>query len=67
MTQQAVQEPPSKFITEEINLELKASIFYVDMDGMHDGQAIKTIISDLQPRRLVRLLASHSIARLTET
>ena len=32
---------------------MKASVFYVDMDGLHDGQAIKTIISDLQPRKLV--------------
>jgi hypothetical protein len=28
-------------------------VFYVDMDGLHDGQAIKTIVSDLQPRKLV--------------
>lgn len=48
-------EPPSKFIREEVTLDLRASIEYVDMDGMHDGQAIKTIIADLQPRKLVSL------------
>lgn len=37
-----------------MTLDLKASVFYIDMDGMHDGQAIKTIISDLQPRKVVR-------------
>lgn len=36
-----------------VTIDLHASIEYVDMDGLHDGQAIKTIIADLQPRKLV--------------
>jgi len=47
-------EPPFKYITEHSTFDLKASMFSVDMDGLHDGKAIKTIISDLQPRKLVR-------------
>jgi cleavage and polyadenylation specificity factor subunit 2 len=47
-------EPPSKFVSEQVTVELRASVFYVDMEGLHDGQAIKTIIPDLQPRKLVR-------------
>ncbi|BEJ17650.1 hypothetical protein CspHIS471_0610510 [Cutaneotrichosporon sp. HIS471] len=46
-------EPPSKFISNHVTLQPRASVDYVDMDGMHDGQAIKTIIADLQPRKLV--------------
>jgi cleavage and polyadenylation specificity factor subunit 2 len=46
-------EPPSKFVREQITLDLHASVDYVDMDGLHDGQAIKTIIADLQPRKLI--------------
>ncbi|WWC88746.1 uncharacterized protein L201_003659 [Kwoniella dendrophila CBS 6074] len=46
-------EAPSKYISEQINLDLKASVFFVDMEGLHDGQSIKTIISDLQPRKLI--------------
>jgi cleavage and polyadenylation specificity factor subunit 2 len=46
-------EPPSKFVSDSITLDLHASVEYVDMDGLHDGQAIKTIIADLQPRRVV--------------
>jgi hypothetical protein len=46
-------EPPSKYIQEEINVDLKCSIFYVDMEGLHDGRAIKTIIPSLNPRRVV--------------
>lgn len=52
--QKAAPEIPSKFISDTISVDLKASVFYVDMDGLHDGQTIKTIIADLQPRKLVR-------------
>lgn len=52
--QKAEPEVPSKFISQDVTLDLRASVFYVDMDGLHDGQAIKTIISDLQPRKVVR-------------
>ncbi|WVF69249.1 hypothetical protein IAT40_004025 [Kwoniella sp. CBS 6097] len=51
--QKVPPEPPSKYITEQIALELRASIFFVDMEGLHDGQSIKTIITDLQPRKLI--------------
>ncbi|GHJ86659.1 hypothetical protein NliqN6_3061 [Naganishia liquefaciens] len=46
-------EPPSKYISEEISVNLKCSIFYVDMEGLHDGRAIKTIIPSLNPRRVI--------------
>ena len=30
-------------------------IFYVDMEGQHDGRAIKTIVPQLNPRQVVSL------------
>jgi cleavage and polyadenylation specificity factor subunit 2 len=51
--QKVPPEAPSKFVTEQITLDVRASLFYVDLEGLHDGQAIKTIIPDLQPRKLV--------------
>ncbi|WVQ80726.1 hypothetical protein IAT38_002831 [Cryptococcus sp. DSM 104549] len=51
-------EIPSKYISEKVDLDLKASIFFVDMEGLHDGQSIKTIISDLQPRKLIVVRSS---------
>lgn len=48
-----MQEPPSKFVSEEVTIDLHASIEFVDMDGLMDGQATKTIIAKLQPRKLV--------------
>ena len=53
--QKAPPEPPSKFIRETLTVNLQASVFYVDMEGLHDGQAIKTIIGDLQPRKIVSI------------
>ncbi|WVO19165.1 uncharacterized protein IAS62_000443 [Cryptococcus decagattii] len=51
-------EPPSKYVSEEVGVELKAMIGFVDMEGLHDGQSIKTIISDLQPRKLIIVRSS---------
>ncbi|ORY31385.1 beta-lactamase-like protein [Naematelia encephala] len=51
--QQVAPEPPSKFITETVKVEAKASVAFVDMEGLHDGQAIRTILSDLQPRKMI--------------
>ncbi|ORX40182.1 putative cleavage and polyadenylation specificity factor subunit [Kockovaella imperatae] len=51
-------EPPSKFVNEIVTVSLHASVFFVDMDGLHDGQAIKTIIGDLQPRKIILVRSS---------
>ncbi|KAK1925358.1 beta-lactamase-like protein [Papiliotrema laurentii] len=51
--QKAAPEVPSKFVSQEVDVNLKASIFYVGMEGVHDGEAIKRIISDLQPRKMI--------------
>ncbi|WVW84589.1 hypothetical protein I302_106623 [Kwoniella bestiolae CBS 10118] len=58
--QKVQPEPPSKYISEQLSLDLRASLFFVDMEGLHDGQSIKTIISDLQPRKLI-LVRSEQI------
>lgn len=46
-------EPPSKFVSSIVGVDLHASIAYIDMAGEHDGQAIRTIVTDLAPRKLV--------------
>ncbi|WWD04790.1 hypothetical protein V865_002861 [Kwoniella europaea PYCC6329] len=59
--QKVQPEPPSKYISQQLNLDLRASIFFVDMEGLHDGQSIKTIISDLQPRKLILVRSEQEI------
>jgi hypothetical protein len=54
-------EVPSKFVTDTSVVDIRASVLHIDMDGLHDGQAIKTIISDLQPRQLVCLQSRRDI------
>ncbi|RXK41628.1 cleavage and polyadenylation specificity factor subunit 2 [Tremella mesenterica] len=50
---QDAPEPPSKYVTEIKTVELHAYVFFVDMDGQLDGQALKTVITDLQPRKII--------------
>jgi cleavage and polyadenylation specificity factor subunit 2 len=57
-SQKEPPEPPSKFITEDLEVQLQCSIFFVDMEGLNDGRAIKTIIPSLNPRRMVRPLSA---------
>ncbi|GAA5993784.1 hypothetical protein JCM11641_006987 [Rhodosporidiobolus odoratus] len=46
-------EPPHRFITEKIVVELQAMLFVVDMEGLSDGRALKTILPQINPRKLV--------------
>lgn len=47
------QEPPSKFIEETVSLEMTCQIDFIDMEGLGDGRALKTIIPQLEPRRVI--------------
>lgn len=46
-------EPPSKYTTETHTVPLRCHVAYIDMQGLHDGRALKTLIPQLQPRRLI--------------
>lgn len=49
---QQEEEKPSKFVSKDVSVKLAASVEYVDMDGLFDGQALKAIIASLQPRKM---------------
>ncbi|SNX83866.1 related to CFT2 - subunit of the mRNA cleavage and polyadenlylation factor [Melanopsichium pennsylvanicum] len=44
---------PSKYITEAVDLILGCKIAFIEMTGLNDGRALKTLIPQLHPRRLV--------------
>ena len=44
---------PSKYITQSITLTLGCKVCYIDLSGLNDGRALKTLIPQLHPRRLV--------------
>lgn len=58
-------EVPSKFITETHKVQLSCGLHYIDMEGLNDGRAIKTIIPQINPRRLVRRIAHRLGSYLT--
>nr|ODO01039.1 cleavage and polyadenylation specificity factor subunit 2 [Cryptococcus depauperatus CBS 7855] len=60
--EKAKQEPevPSKYVSEQVPVDLKAKLFFVDMEGLIDGQSIRTIVSDLQPRKLASIFVRSS-------
>ena len=46
-------EAPHKYIVEEVQAGLFCSLFVVDMEGASDGRALKTILPQINPRKLV--------------
>lgn len=47
-------EPPSKFVSNEVTVQLACRLLFVDMEGLNDGRAVKAIVPKVEPRKLVR-------------
>ncbi|KAG9039624.1 hypothetical protein FRB95_009205 [Tulasnella sp. JGI-2019a] len=58
----APAEPPSKFITEEIKVHIACQMMYIDLEGLNDGRAVKTIVPQVNPRRMIVVHASTEAA-----
>ncbi|QRV72872.1 cleavage and polyadenylation specificity factor subunit 2 [Ceratobasidium sp. AG-Ba] len=54
----APTEPPSKFISETMDLELRCQVMFIDMEGLNDGRSVKTIIPQVNPRKMI-IVHSH--------
>jgi len=46
-------EPPSKFVTTEIEVQLACRLLFVDLEGLNDGRAVKTIVPQVNPRKMI--------------
>ncbi|EEB94265.1 hypothetical protein MPER_06944 [Moniliophthora perniciosa FA553] len=53
-------EPPSKFVSSEVEVQMACRLLFVDMEGLSDGRAIKTIIPQIGPRKMIVVHASES-------
>ncbi|KAJ8086856.1 hypothetical protein PM082_005681 [Marasmius tenuissimus] len=53
-------EPPSKFVSSEVEVQMACRLLFVDMEGLSDGRAIKTIIPQISPRKMIIVHASES-------
>lgn len=51
--QKAPREPPSKYITTQVEVQLACRLFFIDLEGLNDGRAVKTIIPQVNPRKMV--------------
>ncbi|GLB33982.1 putative cleavage and polyadenylation factor 2 C-terminal [Lyophyllum shimeji] len=49
----AIKEPPSKFVSSEIEVQLACRLLFLDMEGLNDGRAVKTIIPQINPRKMI--------------
>jgi hypothetical protein len=58
-----VIEVPSKNVIQDFDLNLACNVLYVDLAGLNDGRAVKTILPRLNPRKLV---CAHSIRPSTQ-
>jgi cleavage and polyadenylation specificity factor subunit 2 len=47
------EEPPSKFVTDTVPIQIACRIDFIDMEGLGDGRALKTILPQLEPRRVI--------------
>ncbi|KAK7470454.1 hypothetical protein VKT23_001879 [Stygiomarasmius scandens] len=55
----AALEPPSKFVSSEVEVQLACRLLFVDMEGLSDGRAVKTIVPQISPRKMVVVHASE--------
>lgn len=55
-------EVPSKFVAEDTEIHVRCKVQYVDFDGLTDGRSIRNILPQVQPKKLVRDLATRNIA-----
>lgn len=46
-------DAPTKTVVTLVETPLSCAVTYIDLEGRSDGRAIKTVIKDLQPRKLV--------------
>jgi len=54
----APAEPPSKFISETMQIHLQCQVMFIDMEGLNDGRSVKTIIPQVNPRKMI-IVHSH--------
>nr|GAT58188.1 predicted protein [Mycena chlorophos] len=58
----AVQEPPSKFVTSSVEVQMACRLRFVDMEGLNDGRALKMIVPQVNPRKMIIVHSSAAAA-----
>ncbi|KAF8631524.1 hypothetical protein AX15_002284 [Amanita polypyramis BW_CC] len=58
----AVREPPFKYVRTTVEVQLACRLLFVDMEGLNDGRAMKTIVPQVNPRKMIIVHASPTSA-----
>ena len=53
LTGESEVDIPTKCITEQFELSIKAKLMYIDYEGKSDGESIKKLLSNIKPKNLV--------------
>ncbi|TFY83336.1 hypothetical protein EWM64_g677 [Hericium alpestre] len=59
-TKKTPREPPSKYISTYVEVQLACRLLFVDMEGLNDGRATKMLIPQVNPRKMILVHASPS-------
>jgi cleavage and polyadenylation specificity factor subunit 2 len=51
--QKVAPDPPSKFVTQTVELNVACKVLFVDLEGLNDGRAVKSIVPQVNPRKMV--------------
>ncbi|THH16445.1 hypothetical protein EW146_g4205 [Bondarzewia mesenterica] len=57
------REPPSKYVSTTVEVQLACRLLFVDLEGLNDGRATKTIIPQVNPRKMIIV---HAPPRATD-
>ena len=55
---------PTKVVTEELTLEVRARCMQLDYEGRSDGRSMHTILTHIAPRHLVLCHGSPQVSQL---
>ncbi|KAI0048061.1 hypothetical protein FA95DRAFT_1558455 [Auriscalpium vulgare] len=53
-------EPPSKYVATIVEVQLACRLLFIDLEGLNDGRATKTIIPKVNPRKMIIVHAPSS-------
>ncbi|KAJ8507662.1 hypothetical protein ONZ45_g9987 [Pleurotus djamor] len=56
----AIEEPPSKFVSTDIEIQPACRLLFIDMEGLNDGRAVKHVVPKINPRKMIIVHASPS-------
>ncbi|TCD70444.1 hypothetical protein EIP91_003525 [Steccherinum ochraceum] len=54
------REPPSKFVSTVVEVQLACRLLFVDIEGLNDGRAVKMIVPQVNPRKMILVHAPET-------